>query len=124
MTITTPKFFENLHVGISSITGQPRIFLSKKEKPSFCDKYKDIPEKEWISAVLNYFDMTIADVVPPRKYHAPTLKASIKEVEKGEGIFALGGKFDSWEDLEDQAKMFLLQVQYYKEHRKELQIEK
>ena len=30
MTITTPKFFENLHVAISSITGQPRIILSKK----------------------------------------------------------------------------------------------
>lgn len=121
----TPNNLKNLHVAISAITGQPRIIQIKNIKyPSFCDKYKNIPEDEWISAILNYFEMTVAKIIPPKKYHAPTLKAHIEDTEIGKGIFALGGKFDSWEDLEDQAKMFLLQVQIYKQNKKELKIEK
>ena len=118
-----PSYFKNLHIGICAITGQPRIISSKSDKPSFCDKYKDIPQGEWISAVLNYFDMLAGDIKPPQKYHLPILKASIKKVKEGEGLFVLGGKFDTWEDLESQAKAFLAQVQYYKEHRNQLEKE-
>ena len=119
MTINLPKYFKNLHIAISSITGEPRIISDSNAKTNFCEKYKNIDENEWVSALLNWFDMK-----SPKGKTQPTLKASIINVEKGEGTFVYGGHFDSWEDLEDQAKMFLLQVQYYKEHRKELQIEK
>lgn len=50
-----PKYFKDLHLMVSSITGQPRIVKVDKSKPNFSDKYIDIPKEEFESAVLNYF---------------------------------------------------------------------
>ena len=50
-----PKYFDNLHVGISAITGEPRIFSSKDLRKS--DKYKVIPKDEWENAVVGWFSM-------------------------------------------------------------------
>ena len=115
MTINLPKYFENLHIGISSITGEPRIISCADSKTTFCEKYKNIAENEWVSAVLNWFDMK-----SPKGLTQPTLKASIIDVKKGEGYFAYGGHFDSWEDLEVQAKLLLAQAQWYKKNWKKL----
>lgn len=115
MTINLPKYFENLHIAISSITGEPRIISDSNAKTNFCEKYKNIDENEWVSALLNWFDMK-----SPKGKTQPTLKASIINVEKGEGIFVYGGHFDSWESLELQAKLLYSQAQWYKKNRKRL----
>lgn len=115
MTINLPKYFENLHIAISSITGEPRIISDSNAKTNFCEKYKNIDENEWVSALLNWFDMK-----SPKGKTQPTLKASITNVEKGEGTFVYGGHFDSWESLELQAKLLYSQAQWYKKNRKKL----
>lgn len=51
-----PKYFNDLHVLISAITGQPRIAKTKNGK-LVTDKYIDIPQKEWESAILNWASM-------------------------------------------------------------------
>ena len=48
------KYFNDLHVTICAITGQPRI-ASYKEGQKSTDKYKDIPDEEWKGALLNWF---------------------------------------------------------------------
>lgn len=50
-----PKYFNDLHVAISAITGHPRI-VNCKEGSLTTDKYKDIPQDEWESCLLNFFD--------------------------------------------------------------------
>lgn len=115
MTINLPKYFENLHIAISSITGEPRIILDSNAKTNFCEKYKNIDENEWVSALLNWFDMK-----SPKGKTQPTLKALITNVEKGEGTFIYGGHFDSWENLELQAKLFYSQSPWIKKNRKKL----
>ena len=49
-----PKYFENLHLAISAITGKPRI-CSVKDNNWVTDKYKNIPDKEWESCIMNWF---------------------------------------------------------------------
>ena len=115
MTINLPKYFKNLHIAISSITGEPRIISDSNSKTNFCEKYKNTDENEWESDLLNWFDMK-----SPKGKTQPTLKASIINVEKGEGTFVYGGHFDSWEDLELQAKLLYSQAQWYKKNRKKL----
>lgn len=48
-----PKYFKDLHLEVSAICGSPRI-ASVKEGKDFTDKYKNIPQKEWESAILNW----------------------------------------------------------------------
>lgn len=48
-----PKYFENLHLEIAAITGSPRIVNTKNPHTS-TDKYKNIPQDEWESAILNW----------------------------------------------------------------------
>ena len=50
-----PKYFKNLHILISCITGTPRIVNIDLEKTNCSDKYKDISKEEWESAMINYF---------------------------------------------------------------------
>ena len=50
-----PKYFKNLHVSISAITGTPRIVNIDFSKTNCSDKYKDIPIDEWESCLLGYF---------------------------------------------------------------------
>lgn len=56
LDMTLPKYFDNLHVGISAITGEPRI-VSLKGKNNMSDKYKTIPKEEWESSVIGWFSM-------------------------------------------------------------------
>ena len=51
-----PKYFDNLHIGISAITGEPRI-VSIKEGKNCSDKYKVIPDEEWKSCIVGWFSM-------------------------------------------------------------------
>lgn len=57
--MSLPKYFENLTIGISTITGQPRIISVKqdeKDKPiKNTDKYKDIDGKTWHDCIMLYF---------------------------------------------------------------------
>lgn len=50
-----PKYFKNLHIAISAITGIPRIVNIDFSKTNFSDKYKNIPLDEWESCLLGYF---------------------------------------------------------------------
>lgn len=50
-----PKYFKNLHVSISAITGTPRIVNIDFSKTNCSDKYKNIPIDEWESCLLGYF---------------------------------------------------------------------
>lgn len=50
-----PKYFKNLHLLTSAITGRPRIVNIDLEKTNKSDKYIDVPKDEWESAMLNYF---------------------------------------------------------------------
>lgn len=54
--MTLPKYFDNLHLTVSSITGVPRIVNIDFEKTNFSDKYKDIPKDEFESTLIQYFD--------------------------------------------------------------------
>ena len=50
-----PKYFNNLHLAIGSMTGSPRIVALKKGKKDICsDTYKNISKKEWETAILNW----------------------------------------------------------------------
>ncbi len=51
-----PKYFKNLHLMISTITGTPRIVNIDTNKTNFSEKYKDIPKEEWESAIIQYFN--------------------------------------------------------------------
>lgn len=51
-----PKYFKNLHLMISAITGTPRIVSINPEKTQLSDKYIDIPKEEWEGSLINYFD--------------------------------------------------------------------
>ena len=42
MTINLPKYFKNLHIAISSITGEPRIISTSDVNTNLCEKYKNI----------------------------------------------------------------------------------
>ena len=52
-----PKYFKNLHLMVSAITGTPRIVSIDRSKTSMSDKYKDIPKEEWECALISYFNM-------------------------------------------------------------------
>lgn len=51
-----PKYFKNLHLMISAITGTPRIVNIDLNKTNLSEKYKDIPKEEWESALIQYFN--------------------------------------------------------------------
>lgn len=51
-----PKYFKNLHLMISVITGTPRIVSIDPEKTQLSDKYIDIPKEEWEGSLIHYFD--------------------------------------------------------------------
>lgn len=51
-----PKYFKNLHLMISAITGTPRIVSINPEKTQLSDKYIDIPKEEWEGSLIHYFD--------------------------------------------------------------------
>lgn len=57
-----PKYFKNLHLMISVITGTPRIVSIDTEnsqlsdKIQLSDKYIDIPKEEWEGSLIHYFD--------------------------------------------------------------------
>lgn len=51
-----PKYFNNLHLMVSAITGTPRIVSIDTNKTNMSDKYKDIPKEEWESALISYFN--------------------------------------------------------------------
>ena len=50
-----PKYFKNLHLLISEITGTPRIVNIDLNKTNFSDKYVDIPKEEWKRAIVGSF---------------------------------------------------------------------
>ena len=50
-----PKYFENLKLAVSAITGQPRIVKINPKNPDRSDKYIDIPHDEFKNIMLNYF---------------------------------------------------------------------
>ena len=50
-----PKYFKNLHLSISAITGTPRIVNIDSSKTNYSDKYKNIPIDEWEGSLLDYF---------------------------------------------------------------------
>ena len=50
-----PKYFKNLHLSISAITGTPRIVNIDFNKTNCSDKYKNIPIDEWEGSLLGYF---------------------------------------------------------------------
>lgn len=93
-----PRYFNDLHVAVSAITGVPRI-VSCKEDSLSTDKYKDISEDEWESVLLNFFDFfkdriyfkmlksggfVIGGNKAPKEL-AKDLKRIAKELEKYEG---------------------------------------
>ena len=48
-----PKYFNNLDIAVSAITGKPRIVSVKFENKSCAtDKYKNINEQTWINCIL------------------------------------------------------------------------
>ena len=51
-----PKYFKDLHLMISAITGTPRIVNIDLNKTNLSEKYKDIPKEEWESAIIQYFN--------------------------------------------------------------------
>lgn len=51
-----PKYFNDLHLAICAITGEPRI-ASFKDGQKSTEKYKNIPMKEWKAAILNWFSL-------------------------------------------------------------------
>lgn len=51
-----PKYFKDLHLMISAITGTPRIVNIDLNKTNLSEKYKDIPKEEWESALIQYFN--------------------------------------------------------------------
>lgn len=51
-----PKYFKNLHLMISAITGTPRIVNIDLNKTNLSEKYKDISKEEWESALIRYFN--------------------------------------------------------------------
>lgn len=48
-----PKYFKNLTLAISSITGMPKI--CSLSGLLLTDKYKDIPEENWLDCIMLYF---------------------------------------------------------------------
>lgn len=52
--MSLPKYFNNLHLAIGTITGQPRICSLKKDT-KLTDVYKDVPEKEWENCLMLWF---------------------------------------------------------------------
>lgn len=47
-----PSYYKDLHLGVCAITGSPRIVTFKDN--NFSDTYKNIPQNEWESAILNW----------------------------------------------------------------------
>lgn len=51
-----PKYFKNLHLAVSTITGTPRIVSIDFSKTDRSDKFIDIPKEEFESCILNHYD--------------------------------------------------------------------
>lgn len=48
-----PKYFNNLNIAVSVITGKPRIVSIKPDdKSNTTDKYKNIDERTWVNCIL------------------------------------------------------------------------
>lgn len=50
-----PKYFKNLHLIVTEITGKPQIVSLKPYKGIFKKYGIDIPKEEWISAMMTYY---------------------------------------------------------------------
>ena len=74
---TLPKYFKNLHLEVSAITGSPRI-VNTKQLGTPTDKYINIPQTEWESAILNW---------------AGNLDKGYTQITK-DGNFVIAGKVD------------------------------
>ena len=48
-----PEYFKDLHLEVAAITGSPRI-AKRKNDENCSDTYKNIPQNEWESAILNW----------------------------------------------------------------------
>ena len=48
-----PEYFKDLHLEVAAITGSPRI-TKRKNDENCSDTYKNIPQTEWESAILNW----------------------------------------------------------------------
>ena len=92
-----PKYFDNLHVAISAITGQSRIAYIDPKKPNQSDKYIDIPEDEWFNTIMSWIDM-----LPEGKV--------LLSVHKGYS-FLLGGNLSSKEELIKALKSTLVKLE-------------
>lgn len=97
MSFLRPKYFDNLHLAISAITGQPRIASIDPKKPNKSDKYKDIPEDEWISSIMGWVDL-----LPEHSVYL--------NVNKGYSFF-LGGNLSTKEELINTLKGALDKLQ-------------
>lgn len=53
VTVGLPEYFKDLHLAVSAIKGSPRI-VSLKEGEDTSDKYINIEQAEWESAILNW----------------------------------------------------------------------
>ena len=51
-----PKYFKNLHLCTSVITGVPRIVNIDFSKSTTSEKYIDVPKEEFESCLLNHYD--------------------------------------------------------------------
>lgn len=53
--MSLPKYFKNLHLTTSAITGTPRIVNIDFSKTNLSDKYIDVPKEEFEGTLIGYF---------------------------------------------------------------------
>ena len=90
-----PKYFENLQLRISAITGEPRIVSINPKKPNMSDKYKVIGQQDWILTLLNYFSC-----LQHPMFHITN-----------NWIYFVGGKAKSKEELINSLKNLIKQIE-------------
>lgn len=52
-----PKYFKNLHLAVSTITGTPRIVSIDFSKTNATDKYIDVPKEEFENCLINHYKL-------------------------------------------------------------------
>ena len=88
-----PKYFSDLHLEICSITGSHRIAQIKEDKNGLriSDKYKNIPQREWESAILNWAGFLEKGYVQITKDGNFVVAGKVKDKDKIKGLVeALG----------------------------------
>ena len=97
---------KDLHIAISAITGTPRIVKFRKKSSegamfTYTDKYIDIPQEEWDTALIHYFD----------SFKPNTRQFAVLD---NDWSFFLGGHFDTAESLIQCLKECIAEVERLK----------